>query len=117
MGDFIQQAVYSINSNTGLPYAANTMQVADGNGTRRWQDVFQTISSQSGQTGSGIGYLPSTFLRIYGIASSLSTVIATSYSTLSTQIGEGGIPGSITGPQLQSTVSWIQNDSKYVSSG
>jgi len=93
------------------------MQVADGNGTRVWQDVFQTISSQSGQAGGGIGYLPSSFNRIYGVASSLSTIIATSYSTLSTQIGRGGIPGSITGPQLQSTFSWIQNDSTYISSG
>ena len=115
MGDFIQQAVYSINSNTGQPYPANLMQVADGNGTRRWQDVFQTISSQSGQGGGNIGYLPSSFNRIYGIASSLSTTIATSYSTLSTQIGEGGIPGSITGLQLQSTVTWMQSTSKYIS--
>lgn len=115
MSDFIQQAVYSINSNTGTPYPANTMQVADGNGTRVWQDVFQTISSQSGQGGSAIGYLPSTFNRIYGIASSLSTIIATSYSTLSTQIGMGGIPGSITTGQLQSTVTWVQVTSKYIS--
>jgi len=115
MSDFIQQAVYSINSNTGQPYPANTMQVADGNGTRVWQDVFQTISSQSAYVGSAIGYLPSSFNRIYGMASSLSTVIATSYSTLSTQIGEGGIPGSITTGQLQSTVSWIQGPSKYIS--
>lgn len=115
MSDFIQQAVYSINSNTGRPFPANAMQVADGNGTRVWQDVFQTISSQSGQGGSAIGYLPSTFNRIYGIASSLSTIIATSYSTLSTQIGMGGIPGSITTGQLQSTVTWIQDTSKYIS--
>lgn len=115
MGDFIQQAVYSINSNTGQPYPANLMQVADGNGTRRWQDVFQTISSQSAQSGSAIGYFPSTFNQIYGITSSLSSVIATSYSTLSTQIAQGGIPGSITGPQLQSTVTWMQSTSKYIS--
>ena len=115
MSDFIQQAIYSMNLRTGLPYPADTIQVADGNGTRVWQDVFQTISSQSGRNGSGIGYLPSSFIRIYGVASSLSTTIATSYSTLSTLIGNGGIPGSITGPQLQSTVSWVQNDSKYIS--
>jgi hypothetical protein len=117
MSDFIQQAVYSINSNTGTPYPANAMQVADGNGTRVWQDVFQTISSQSGQGNSAIGYLPSTFNRIYGMASSLSTIVATSYSTLSTQIGEGGIPGSITTGQLQSTVTWVQVTSKYISTG
>jgi hypothetical protein len=41
--------------------------------------------------------------------------VAFSYSTLSTQIGAGGIPGSITSYQLQSTVAWIQTDSKYIS--
>ena len=115
MGDFIQQAIYSLNSNTGLPYPPDTMNVADGRGTRRWQDVFQTISSQSGSIGAGIGYLPSSFNRIYGVASSLSTTIATSFSTLSTMIGNGGIPGSITGPQLQSTVTWVQQGSYYIS--
>jgi len=113
--NLIQQAIFSINPITGVPYPADSLQVADGEGARRWQDVFQTISSQSATIGAGIGYLPSTFNRIYGIASSISTIIATSYSTLSTQIGEGGIPGSITTYQLQSTVTWIQTQSKYVS--
>jgi hypothetical protein len=115
MSDLTQQAIYSINPYTGQPYAKDTLQVADGQGTRNWQDVFQTISSQSGTIGAGIGYLPSTILRILGAASSISTVVATSYSTLSTQIGEGGIPGSITTYQLQSTVTWIQKQSKYIS--
>ena len=113
--NLIQQAIFSINPITGVPYPADSLQVADGEGARRWQDVFQTISSQSATIGAGIGYLPSTFNRIYGIASSISTIIATSYSTLSTQIGEGGIPGSITTYQLQSTVTWVQTQSKYVS--
>jgi hypothetical protein len=115
MSDPLQEAIYSINPYTAQPYAQNSLQVADGQGLRRWQDVFQTISSQSGTIGAGIGYLPSTILRILGAASSISTIVATSYSTLSTQIGMGGIPGSITGLQLQSTVSWIQRDSKYIS--
>jgi hypothetical protein len=115
MSDLTQQAIYSINPFTGQPYAKDTLQVADGQGTRNWQDVFQTISSQSGTIGAGIGYLPSTILRILGAASSISTIVATSYSTLSTQIGEGGIPGSITTFQLQSTVTWIQTQSKYIS--
>jgi len=113
--NLIQQAIFSVNPTTGLPYPADSLQVADGEGARRWQDVFQTISSQSGTIGAGIGYLPSSYSRIYGMASSLSTIIATSYSTLSTQIGEGGIPGSITTYQLQSTVTWVQTQSKYVS--
>jgi hypothetical protein len=111
----LQGLLYSINSNTNTPYPANSFQVADGQGVRVWQDVFQTISSQSAMDGSKIGYLPSTFLQIYGAASSISTIVATSYSTLSTQIGLGGIPGSITGFQLQSTVSWIQGPAQYIS--
>ena len=115
MSDQLQQAIYSINPITAQPYAKDTLQVADGQGTRKWQDVFQTISSQSATMNAGVGYLPSTILRILGAASSISTIVATSYSTLSTQIGEGGIPGSITTYQLQSTVTWVQTQSKYIS--
>jgi len=115
MSDLIQQAIYSVNPYTGNPYAKDTLQVADGQGTRAWKDVFETISSQSATINAGVGYLPSTVQRILGAASSISTIVATSYSTLSTQIGEGGIPGSITTYQLQSTVSWVQNQSKYIS--
>lgn len=115
MSDLTQQAIYSINPYTGQPYAKDTLQVADGQGTRAWKDVFQTISSQSATIGAGVGYLPSTVRQILGAASSISTIVATSYSTLSTQIGEGGIPGSITTYQLQSTVTWVQTQSKYIS--
>lgn len=113
----IQSLLYSVNPLTAQPYSTNMMEVADGQGTFRWQDIFQTISTQSAIVGSGIGYLPSSFAQVYGAASSISTTLATSYSTLSTQIGLGGIPGSITGFQLQSTVSWIQGPSKYISTG
>ena len=113
----INAAIYSINPVTSLPYPSQYMQVADGQGNRVWQDVFVTISTQAGPGAGSIGYLPSSFLRVYGAASSLSTVVATSYSTLSTMIGEGGIPGSITTYQLQSTVSWVQDTAQYVSSG
>jgi hypothetical protein len=115
MSDLLQGAIYSINPTTEQPYLKDAMQVADGQGTRKWQDIFQTISSQSATIGSKLGYLPSTFLQIQGAASSISTIVAFSYSTLSTQIGEGGIPGSITTYQLQSTVTWIQTQSKYIS--
>ena len=113
----INAAIYSINPVTSVPYPAEYMQVADGQGNRVWQDVFTTISTQAGPGAGSIGYLPSSFLRVYGAASSLSTIIATSYSTLSTMIGAGGIPGSITTYQLQSTVTWVQNTAEYVSSG
>jgi len=112
-----QELLYSINPLTNQPYPANTFQVADGQGTRVWQDIFATISSQSAADGTAIGYLPSTFLQVYGAASSISTILATSYSTLSSQIGLGGIPGSITGFELQSTVRWIQGPARYISTG
>jgi hypothetical protein len=111
----LQQLIFSINPATGQPYTADMFQVADGQGTRRWQNVFDTISSQSARDGYSLGYLPSTIVAISNDTSSFSTIVATSYSTLSTQIGEGGIPGSITTYQLQSTVSWIQGPSKYIS--
>jgi hypothetical protein len=111
----IQGLLFSINPLTGKPYPKDFFQVADGQGARSWQDVFQTISSQSATAGSPMGYLPSTIFTLINSASTTSTIVATSYSSLSTQIGEGGIPGSITTFQLQSTVSWIQGPSKYIS--
>ena len=111
----IQNLIFSINPATALPYPKDAMQVADGEGTRSWKNVFQTISSQSATDGTSINYLPSTFYDLTNSACTISTVVATSYSTLSTQIGMGGIPGSITTFQLQSTVSWVQNASQYIS--
>jgi hypothetical protein len=113
----IQNLIFSINPLTAEPYAMDSMQVADGQGTRIWKSVFQTISSQSATDGASIVYLPSTVYALTNSACTMSTVVATSYSSLSSQIAGGGIPGSITTFQLQSTVSWVQNDSRYVSSG
>lgn len=113
----IQNLIFSINPATALPYSKDSMQVANGQGTRDWKSVFQTISSQSATDGAPIGYLPSTVFTLTNSASTISTIVATSYSTLSSQIAGGGIPGSITSFQLQSTVRWVQNDSQYVSSG
>jgi len=80
----IQQSLYSLNVSTGKPYMADEMQVADGEGQRRWQDVFQTISSSSGVTSYPIPYLPST---LFGIQSTQPT-------------GPTGTPGApgVTGP-------------------
>ena len=111
----LQNLIFSINPLTAQPYPKDFQQVADGQGTRSWQNVFQTISSQSATDGAPIGYLPSTIYTLINSASTTSTIVATSYSSLSTQIGEGGIPGSITTLQLQSTVSWVQGDSRYIS--
>lgn len=115
----LQNLIFSVNPNTGRPYAKDSIQTADGQGTRGWSDIFQTISSQATAYGVGdaIGYMPSTYLQLYYGASTTSSIVATSYSTLSTQIGQGGIPGSITSFQLQSTVSWVQTASRYISTG
>lgn len=111
----VQQLIFSINPATALPYSTNVFQVADGQGTRRWQDVFQTISTQSVIDGAPLGYLPSTIYSISNDTSTFSSIVATSYSTLSTQIGTGGIPGSITGQQLESTSTWFLYTGQYIS--
>lgn len=112
----LQQLIFSIDPYTARPYPADSFQVADGQGTRRWQDIFQTISSQSATGSVPLDYLPSTIVSISNDTSTFSTIVATSYSTLSTQIGEGGIPGSITTFQLQSTTQWVLYTSQFVSS-
>lgn len=112
-----KESILSINPTTNLPYPATWVQAADGQGTRSWQSIFATISSQSAIDGAGLGYLPSTIFSVSNDTSTFSSIVATSFSTLSTQIGEGGIPGSITTFQLQSTVKWVQIDAKYVSTG
>jgi hypothetical protein len=112
-----KESILSINPLTNLPYPASWVQAANGQGTRTWQSVFATISSQSAIDGAALGYLPSTVFSISNDTSTFSSIVATSYSTLSTQIGAGGIPGSITTYQLQSTVTWMQVTSKYISTG
>jgi hypothetical protein len=111
----IQQLILSMNPLTAQPYAQDLLQAADGVGTRKWQTVFETISSQSARDRAPLGYLPSTIFTISNDNAATSTLINQSYSSLSSQIGEGGIPGSITTYQLQSTVRWVQQDSKYIS--
>lgn len=112
-----KESILSINPLTNLPYPATWVQAATGQGTRSWQSIFATISSQSAIDSASLGYLPSTVFSISNDTNSFSTIVATSYSTLSTQIGAGGIPGSITTFQLQSTVTWVQETAKYVSTG
>lgn len=112
-----EAALFSINPLTGLPYPKDWQQAADGQGNRVWQSVFTTISSQSATDGAPLGYLPSTIFGVSNDTALFSSIVATSYSTLSTQIGEGGIPGSITTFQLQSTVTWVQETARYISTG
>jgi hypothetical protein len=115
----LQNLIFSVNPNTGRPYAKDSIQTADGQGTRVWGDIFQTISSQATFSGVGsvIGYMPSTYLQLYNGNSNVSSIVSLNFSNLSSLIAQGGIPGSITSLQLQSTVSWVQTTSKYISTG
>jgi len=96
----IQQALYSLNPLTGNPYNADTLQVADGQGQRRWQDIFQTISSSSGVTSYPIPYLPSTLLglQVYNPTGPTGATGATGPTGLQGSTGSTGPTGTLTGP-------------------
>lgn len=111
----ILRSLFAIDSNTNLPVSTTFILGTDGRGGLNWQSIFTNISSASGLTGSGVGYLPSTIYSFSTSILSISSIEGVGYSTLSTNIGLGGIPGSITGPQLQSTVSSIFSPPVYVS--
>lgn len=111
----ILRSLFAIDSNTNLPVSTSYILATDGRGGLDWQSVFTNISTFSGLTGGGVGYLPSTIYSFSTSILSISSIEGVGYSTLSTSIGLGGIPGSITGPQLQSTVSSIFSPPVYVS--
>ncbi len=111
----ILRSLFAIDSNTNLPVSTSFILGTDGRGGLDWQSVFTNISSASGLTNSGVGYLPSTIFSFSTSILSMSSVQGIGFSTLSTNIGLGGIPGSITGPQLYSTVSSIFSPPVYVS--
>jgi hypothetical protein len=122
----IFRSLFAINSNTNLPVSSTYILGTDGMGGLNWQDIFTNISSYSGIIGAPIPYLPSTIYSFSSQLLTLSTITGTTFSTLSTQdavnysnlsvmIGNGGIPGSITSAQLQSTVSSIYSPPNYVS--
>lgn len=113
----ILRSLFAIDSNTNLPVAAQYILTADGQGGLGWQSIFDNMSSISGNDGSGIGYLPSTIYSFSTSILSFSSIQGVGFSTLSTSIGNGGIPGSITGPQLFSTVDSIFNPATYISTG
>ncbi len=124
----IFRSLFAINSNTNLPVSSTYILGTDGMGGLNWQDIFTNISSYSGIIGAPIPYLPSTIYSFSSQLLTLSSITGTTFSTLSTQdaflfstlstmIGRGGIPGSITSQELQSTVSDIYSTTKYISSG
>lgn len=124
----IFRSLFAIDSNTNLPVSSTYILGTDGLGGLNWQDIFTNISSYSGLIGAPIPYLPSTIYSFSSQLLTLSTITGNTFSTLSTQdayqfstlstmIGRGGIPGSITSQELQSTVSDIYSTTKYISSG
>lgn len=113
----ILRSLFAIDSNTNLPISAQYILTADGQGGLSWQSVFDNMSTLSSKEGSGLGYLPSTIFSFSTSILNFSSVQGTGFSTLSTSIGNGGIPGSITGPQLQSTVRSIYSPLTYISTG
>lgn len=113
----ILRSLFAIDSNTNLPIPAQYLLTADGQGGLTWESVFDNISTMSANEGSGLGYLPSTIFSFSTSILSFSSIQGVGFSTLSTSIGNGGIPGSITGEQLQSTVSSIFNAATYISTG
>lgn len=113
----ILRSLFAIDSNTNLPIPSQYLLTADGQGGLIWQSVFDNISTMSAQEGSGLGYLPSTIFSFSTSILSYSSILGTGFSTLAQDIANGGIPGSITGPQLQSTVTSIFNPATYISTG
>ena len=103
----ILQSFYAIDSNTNLPITARYLLTTDGSGGIIWEDIFTNMSAYSSNINSGIGYLPSTINSFSNSITFMSTIEGTGFSTLSTSIGYGGIPGSITGPQLFSTTAGL----------
>lgn len=91
----IQTIYFTVNPVTSNPYPANLTPVADGQGLYRWQTVFQTISSQSATDGAPLGYLPSTIRSLGQTDSTLSTLTAGNFSTLSSFITQAVRPGDL----------------------
>ena len=110
----IFRSLFAIDSNTNLPVSTQYILATDGIGGLQWQDAFTNLSTYSGLVKAGVGYLPSTIYSFSTQLNTLSSVNGTGLSSISTSIGLGGIPGSITGPQLYSTVAGLGKAS-YVS--
>jgi len=83
--DQLYRSLLAIDPNTNLPISTNLILSTDGIGNIKWQDVLYNISSY----GQNIGYLPST----------LNTLNTYMYN-----ISTGVLPGSLSTPNLTSTV-------------
>jgi len=111
----ILRSLFAIDSNTNLPIPTQYLLTTDGQGGLTWEDTFTNISTYSASIGAGLGYLPSSINSLSNSLITVSSINGTGFSTLSTSIGNGGIPGSITGINLFSTTQGLGTGG-YVSS-
>ena len=96
----ILRSLFALDPTTNLPISSFYTMTTDGIGGVNWMSQVKYISSSL-----GIDNLPST---LQGNSTSISYIIP-GLSTLSTAIGNGGIPGSVTGGQLVSTTTGLTN--------
>jgi hypothetical protein len=96
----ILRSLFALDPTTNLPISSFYTMTTDGIGGVNWMSEVKYISSSL-----GIDNLPST---LQGNSTSISYIIP-GLSTLSTAIGNGGIPGSVTGGQLVSTTTGLTN--------
>jgi hypothetical protein len=96
----ILRSLFALDPTTNLPISSFYTMTTDGIGGVNWMSEVKYISSSL-----GIDNLPST---IQGNSTSISYIIP-GLSSLSTAIGNGGIPGSVTGGQLVSTTTGLTN--------
>jgi hypothetical protein len=96
----ILRSLFALDPITNLPISSFYTITTDGIGGVNWMSQVNYISSSL-----GIDNLPSTLQRN---STSISYIIP-GLSTLSTAIGNGGIPGSVTGGQLVSTATGLTN--------
>jgi hypothetical protein len=94
--DQLYRSLLAIDPNTNLPISTNYIMSTDGTGNIKWQNILYNISSY----GQNIGYLPST----------LNTLNTYMYN-----ISTGVLPGSLSTPNLTSTVNGLGR-AGYISS-
>ena len=84
----IFRSLLAINPNTNFPISTNFLLSTDGVGDLVWKDVMQTISTQDAY----VAYLPSTIYTMSNFMYNIST---------------GVLPGSLSTPNLTSTVNGL----------
>lgn len=108
----ILRSLFAIDPLTNQPISSMYVLATDGQGGLSWQDSFTNISSYSGLTSAGVGYLPSTISTATGNINFLLEYSSNTSNALTASIANGGIPGSLIGPQLFSTTTGIRNEAQ-----